>query len=149
MQFWLLVLLITTITSPFAFYCWYEWTYRWEIFDGGADKFWRRLRTDLHLSWPGRHGKIARITRVRAWVRKYAKMESPNTIMPIRGVEEPFRRILKEKRYAEYEHVFLRPKWLLWVMMLLSPIWPVVIISHILLFAFLVIWFNFIRPPVF
>lgn len=117
MKFWFYAMVAT---GPLAFYLWYEWTYRWEIFDGCADRFWRRLRTDIYISLPGQAGKMARITRVRAHVRKFAKMESPRGTVLVTGVNEPFRRIQKDKRYADYEHIFLRPKWMLWAMLALS-----------------------------
>ena len=128
---------IMMFTSPIFFWLWYEWTYRWEIFDGCKDGFWRRLRTDVWISLPGRRGKIARIARVRVWVREYARMENRDSQISnivVSGINERFRDILRDKRYTEYEHVFLRPRWLLWTMMLASLVWPVVLVVAAVLF---------------
>lgn len=116
---------LTLATSPIAFLISYHWTYRWAFYDngGGSKLYWKMLRTDLRCSMPGRHGDIARITRARGWIRKYAKMGNSTTGM--HGLKKSFRQILKERSYPEYEDLFMPPKWWIWTKMALCLVWPI------------------------
>jgi hypothetical protein len=142
MNIWILIMLAT---SPIAFLISFQFSYRWELFDsgGGNRLFWKLLRTDLHCSIPGRHGDIARITRCRGWIRKYA-MKGHGVSM--KGIDEPFKTIFKNQKYPEYEHLFMRPKWWLWSKMAASLVWPIALPLWLVANVLALIWYL-INPP--
>lgn len=122
------LLFLMLVSSPIAFWQFHNWKYRWEIYDGCKSTFWRRLRTDIWLSLPGWRGDIARITWVRGYVRKYAKMEGLHSGITVTGVNERFSHILYEKRYSDYTHIFCPPKREIWIMMVASLVWPLTLV---------------------
>ncbi len=123
------------LTGPIFFYCWFQWTYRWDNFDAGPVPFWKRFLYDLRLSMPGRQCDEFRGEEVSKIVRKYAEKESPHSVVSVYGVDEPFQDIIRDGRYAEYSGIFLRPKWTIWAMILSSMVWPVVILLWIVLYV--------------
>ena len=136
---------LTLATSPIAFLISFHFTYRWALFDSGRGSklYWKMLRTDLHCSIPGRHGDIARITRCRGWIKNYAQMGSD---VSVRGIQEPFKKIWKEKRYPEYERYFMFPKWWIWRKMALCLIWPISLPLWFTANVLILIWVLIMRP---
>jgi hypothetical protein len=143
MNIWILIMLAT---SPIAFLISFQFSYRWALYDsgGGSKLFWKLLRTDLHCSIPGRYGDIARITRARGWIKKYADMGNSTTGMF--GIKKPFKEILKERQYQKYEHLFMRPKWWLWSKMAASLVWPIALPLWLVANVLALIWYL-INPP--
>jgi len=119
-----LLILSMVGSSPIAFLISYWWSYRWETYDngGGIRLLWGLLRNDVHCSIPGRHGDRARIIIVRRSLQKYARMGKG---VHIPGINEPLKKIIAEKRYSDYAHFFVHPKWWIWLKAFYCLVWPV------------------------
>ena len=145
MNTWILIWFMLA-TSPIAFLISFHFTYRWAFFDsgGGGKLYWKMLRTDLHCSIPGKHGDIARIVRARGWIKKYADMGNSTTGMY--GLKKPFKQILNERRYQEYEHLFMHPKWWIWGKMASCLVWPISLPLWLIANVVVLVWVLIRRP---
>jgi hypothetical protein len=83
------------------------------------------------LSRPGRKGDLARISRVRKYIRRYARMERAGTIVVVgsdlSSVVRPFRLIANEGNYQAYEKYFMPSRMTFWFELVLFAVWPIAI----------------------
>ena len=111
--------------------------------DGCTTTFWWRLRRDFWLSRPGRKGDLARISRVRQYVRHYTRMERYGTIVSAFGLNtlsHPFRLIANEGNYQSYEKNFIPAKNVFWIELVCFALWPISIPLFLLSLAVRIIY---------